>query len=163
MVVLFASANLCGQTQAINPVAKAVHPAPEDQLVLQRMLPAGQLGHRDLIAERLEHQRANDVRQMGSGLAPVDRMRPQERPSLWRYIVSRLRRSPRRRLTIKRKIFLCSGACWVQALLLRRCRSRLPYLHMSGRMKARQAVRSRIFIGAHVLIRSTARFAQSVH
>ena len=60
----------------------AVHAAREDQLVFQRVLPPGQLRHRDLIPERLEHQRADDVRQVGARLASMERVRPEERPRL---------------------------------------------------------------------------------
>ena len=44
---------------------------PQDELVLEGVLPAGQLGHGDLVAERLERERPDHVGEVGTQLAPV--------------------------------------------------------------------------------------------
>src|SRR5512146_1593776 len=55
----------------------AVDALAEDQLVLRRVLPADELGHGDLVAVRLQRERADDVREVRAELAPVEWMREQ--------------------------------------------------------------------------------------
>ena len=59
--------------------AEPVDALAEDQLVLRRVLPADQLGDRDLVAVGLEHERADHVRQVRAELAAMQRVREQRR------------------------------------------------------------------------------------
>src|SRR6267378_3742380 len=61
-------------------------PSPEDQLVLQRVLPPGQLGHRHLVSLALQRQRADDVGQVRAHLAAVDGVAPEQWPGLRRSV-----------------------------------------------------------------------------
>ena len=56
---------------------EAIDALAEDQLVLRRVLPADELGDRDLVAVRLEHEAADHVGQVRAELAAVQRMREQ--------------------------------------------------------------------------------------
>jgi hypothetical protein len=49
----------------------AVHAAGKDELVLERVLPACQLGDRNLITARFQRRRADDVGEVRSHFAPV--------------------------------------------------------------------------------------------
>ena len=51
--------------------------ARDDQLVLQAVLPAHQLGHRDLVAVRLQVEAAQHVGELAADLARVQRMAPE--------------------------------------------------------------------------------------
>jgi peroxiredoxin len=67
-----------------------------DQLVLQRVLPADEFGHRQLIAVRFELQAAQGVGQLAAEFAGVDRMPPEFRQRrVWPRIAFFLRRSRR--------------------------------------------------------------------
>ncbi len=48
----------------------------EDQLVLERMLQANELGHSDFVALRLEIEPPNDIGEVGAELATLHRMPP---------------------------------------------------------------------------------------
>src|SRR5438132_4312863 len=56
----------------------AMHPAREDQLVLQRVLPAGELGDGHLVSAALQGERADDVGQVGAHLAAMDGVAPEK-------------------------------------------------------------------------------------
>jgi hypothetical protein len=71
----FSSCRICSSRVAALPRACAGMPG-DDQLVLQRVFPADEFGHRQLIATRFELQAAQGVGQLAAEFAGVDRMPP---------------------------------------------------------------------------------------